>query len=331
MLAADPADLAGLPPTLTRVLFPASGTLPDRVEPADLVILPGDAPAPPSTVEIGAYVEVTDPESLELACRCARTRPWTVLSFRDPTRIPLEIVLAAADGAGGGIVTVATDPAEVEVILGVLEHGPDGVLMAPRALGDAARLKAATLPRTGDLSLVELEVTRVAHAGMGERACVDTCSQLGPDEGLLVGSRARGLVLCASETHPLPYMPTRPFRINAGAIMSYTLGAGGRTRYLSELHAGAEVLAVTADGRTRVVTVGRVKIETRPLLAIDAVAKDGREVNLIVQDDWHVRVLGPAGAVLNSTALRPGDVVLGHLPERDRHVGYPIDELCHEQ
>jgi 3-amino-4-hydroxybenzoic acid synthase len=139
------------------------------------------------------------------------------------------------------------------------------------------------------------------------------------------------MILCASETHPLPYMPTRPFRVNAGAVMSYTLGGDDRTHYLSELRAGGRVLAVDATGRTRLVTVGRTKIETRPLLSIDAVADDGRPVNLIVQNDWHVRVIGPDGVVLNSTALRPGDRVLGYLPTKDRHVGYPIDELCHEQ
>jgi 3-amino-4-hydroxybenzoic acid synthase len=77
--------------------------------------------------------------------------------------------------------------------------------------------------------------------------------------------------------------------------------------------------------------VGRVKIETRPLLSIDAVSDDGQPVNVIVQDDWHVRILGPGGAVLNSTELQPGDRILGHLPKRERHVGYPIDEFCREQ
>ncbi|MFD0742079.1 3-dehydroquinate synthase II [Phytohabitans flavus] len=52
---------------------------------------------------------------------------------------------------------------------------------------------------------------------------------------------------------------------------------------------------------------------------------------MIVQDDWHVRILGPGAAVLNSTALQPGDRILGYLPQRERHVGYPIDEFCHEQ
>ena len=41
-------------------------------------------------------------------------------------------------------------------------------------------------------------------------------------------------------------------------------------------------------------------------------------------------LLGPGAAVLNSTELKPGDEVLGFLPGRERHVGYPIDELCHE-
>ena len=126
-------------------------------------------------------------------------------------------------------------------------------------------------------------------------------------------------------------MPTRPFRVNAGALHSYVLGPDNRTNYLSELGSGSTVLAVDAKGRTRLVTVGRAKIESRPLLTIDAVAPDGTAVNLIVQDDWHVRVLGPGGAVLNVTELRPGDELLGYLATDDRHVGYPIDEFCLEQ
>jgi 3-amino-4-hydroxybenzoic acid synthase len=139
------------------------------------------------------------------------------------------------------------------------------------------------------------------------------------------------MILCVSETHPLPYMPTRPFRVNAGAIMSYTLSTNGRTNYLSELKSGSRILAVDVKGHTRVSTVGRVKIETRPLLAVDAIAPNGVEVNLILQDDWHVRILGPGGAVLNCTELKQGDRVLGYLPTADRHVGYAIDEFCYEQ
>ncbi|GAA4719928.1 3-dehydroquinate synthase II family protein [Phytohabitans rumicis] len=338
IVAGDAADLAPLPPTVTKVLLAKDGRLPDDIGTADIVVVGAErageyeelARRHPD-VHHGRYVEVTDAASLDLACHCASTGAWTVLSFRDPTKIPLEIVLAAAADAPGSVVTVVDDPADAAVVFGVLQHGSDGVMLAPRAVGDASRLKAAAEPPLPDLGLVELSVTGVRHVGMGERACVDTCTYLRPDEGILVGSHAKGMLVCASETHPLPYMPTRPFRVNAGAIMSYTLAGAGHTRYLSELRAGAEVLAVDAHGRTRLVTVGRVKIETRPLLAIDAVAADGRTVNAIVQDDWHVRVVGKGGTALNSTTLAPGDIVLGHLPTRERHVGYPIDELCYEQ
>ncbi|MGI5238099.1 3-dehydroquinate synthase II family protein [Dactylosporangium sp. CA-139066] len=335
IVAADPADLAGLPPTVTRVLLPGA-ELPESFGDADLVVL--DSALEPARLaqrhpgtRFGRYVEVTDAESLAAACDSVCRDPCTVLRFADPTNIPLEIVLAAAADAHGLIITTVERAEEAPVFLGVLEHGPDGVMLAPAAPGEAGRLKDAVEERTGELELTELTVTAVTHAGMGERACVDTCTYLAQDEGILVGSRAKGLVLCVSETHPLPYMPTRPFRVNAGAIMSYTLADGGHTRYLSELRAGSVVLAVGADGRTRRTVVGRVKIETRPLLSIDAVAGTGEPVNLIVQDDWHVRILGPGGKVLNSTELRPGDRILGYLPQRERHVGYPIDELCYEQ
>jgi 3-amino-4-hydroxybenzoic acid synthase len=338
IVAAEAADLAALPPTVSRVLMPAPGDLPDDFGAADVVIVDPATQGDPAELAarrpgpvFGGRYDVTDPPSLEAACAGVRRDAYSVLRFRDPTNIPLEIVLAAADGARGLVVTEIDAAEDAAVQLAVLEHGPGGVLLAPDAPGDAGRLKDVIADRSPDLALVTLTVTGVTNAGKGERACVDTCTYLREDEGILVGSRSRAMILCVSETHPLPYMPTRPFRVNAGAIMSYTLADHERTRYLSELTAGGTVLAVGADGRSRRVTVGRVKIETRPLLSIDAVAPSGEKVNLIVQNDWHVRILGPGAAVLNSTELRPGDQILGYLPGRDRHVGYPIDELCYEQ
>jgi 3-amino-4-hydroxybenzoic acid synthase len=338
IVAAEAADLAPLPPTICRVLAPAGPELPADFGNADLVLVdPLRHGAPARLAELhpgirfGSHHDVADPAGLAAACESVRRDPCTVLRFRDPTNIPMEIVLAAADGAPGSIITAVDRVEDAAVHLSVLEHGPDGVMLAASAPGESTRLSEVVRQSTPDLDLVTLTVTAVAHAGTGERACVDTCTYLRQDEGILVGSRSKAMVLCVSETHPLPYMPTRPFRVNAGAIMSYTLADHEHTRYLSELEAGGTVLAVGADGRTRRVTVGRVKIETRPLLSIDAVAPSGERVNLIVQDDWHVRVLGPGAAVLNSTALRPGDEILGYLPGRERHVGYPIDELCYEQ
>ena len=151
---------------------------------------------------------------------------------------------------------------------------------------------------------------------MGDRACIDTCSLLEKDEGCLIGSFSTGMFLSCSETHPLPYMPTRPFRWNAGAVHSYVLAPDNRTRYVSELQAGQPILAVRSDGSVREVRIGRVKIEKRPLISITAVAPNGKNVNVIAQDDWHVRLLGPGGSVNNVTELEPATSCSATFPPR---------------
>ncbi|WP_166349380.1 3-dehydroquinate synthase II [Phytoactinopolyspora limicola] len=336
LVSDDPVDLRDLPASVSRVLLLESRPVPDSFDGVDIVIVdadrdPAELAAEHPQVDFGRRVEVNDSPSLNLACEVARSDPWCVLEFRDPTKIPLEIILAAADKAEGSLITVVRDVAEAEIVFDVLEHGSDGVLLAPQAVGESAKLNAAAKPDSRDIALTELTVVSITDVGMGDRVCVDSCLHFREDEGILVGSYSQGMILCSSETHPLPYMPTRPFRVNAGALHSYTLVGAERTGYLSELRSGGKVLAVDSSGRTRPIVVGRVKIESRPLLSIDAEGPDGQKVNLIIQHDWHVRVLGPGGVVLNSTEFKPGDRVLGYLSSAARHVGYAVDEFCLEK
>src|SRR5205085_12248910 len=100
---------------------------------------------------------------------------------------------------------------------------------------------------------------------------------------------------------------------------------------LSELESGSRALAVDHTGRARQVVVGRVKIETRPLLQVVARSASGAQVSLTLQDDWHVRVIGPGPAAINATELRAGVRLLGHLPPAARHAGYAITEFCLER
>jgi 3-amino-4-hydroxybenzoic acid synthase len=336
VLSDDIEVLRSLPPTVSRIAVTHDGSVGEFAEVADLVLLDrrdaSDDDLPPSNGATGVLVAVDDDSSLERACQYAASgTDWTVIDFKDPTKIPLEIVIARAERSDGHVITMVHDLEEAAIVLNVLEKGSDGVLLAPRAVGEATALVELCRVQTEPLPLEELEVTSIKHLGLGDRACVDTCSHLAKDEGILVGSYSNGMVLDCSETHPLPYMPTRPFRINAGALHSYTMRPEGRTTYLSELRSGSELLAVRATGETRRVVVGRVKIESRPLLEIRARARSGTEVNLIVQDDWHVRVIGPGAAVLNVTHLKPGDKVLGLTLEEQRHVGWAVSEFCLEQ
>ncbi|MER6959396.1 3-dehydroquinate synthase II family protein [Streptomyces sp. NPDC000618] len=302
----------------------------DALAAANRTTATGSATATGSGAPVAGFIGVRDDRTLRLSCSGAMALPYTVIHFADPTKIPLEIVLAAAESAEGKLVTVVDGLEEAAIVFDVLERGSDGILFTPRGADDVfalARLLEATTPQ---LQLSTLTVESIRHVGLGDRVCVDTCSHFEEDEGILVGSYSSGFVLCCSETHPLPYMPTRPFRVNAGALHSYTLGPDNRTNYLSEVGSGSALLAVGADGRTRRVVVGRAKLESRPLLEIRTHAEDGRLVSLTVQDDWHVRVLGPGGKVLNVTELQAGDELLGYLAADKRHVGLPIGEFCKE-
>jgi 3-amino-4-hydroxybenzoic acid synthase len=279
----------------------------------------------------GILIEVDDKDRLDEACAAVRAGMLTVIRFKDPTKIPLEIVLAAGSRRGAKIMTFVSDLDEASVVMSVLESGPDGVIMTPRSAAEVEALGRLCNSTRSHLALKEFFVTEIANAGTGDRVCVDTCSNFFLDEGLLVGSFGGGFLLCCSETHPLPYMPTRPFRVNAGTVSAYILSSPSRTNYLSELSQGDTVTGVNVKGDTRPMVVGRVKIETRPLLLIKARNADGDTASVILQNDWHVRVLGPAGAVHNITELKAGSVILGHTAARARHVGMAVDEYCLEK
>lgn len=331
-VVSDDRDLlATLPPTVRRVLMVQDPTTRAALADVDVVIGEGRAAPPTRDTDGGIHVVVRDAPTLTTACQVVREVDWTVLTFTDPTKIPLEIVIAAAENSGGRTVTTVSDLEDAGIVAIVLEHGSDGVVLAPRSVDDIARLQELVTGEVQRIELVELTVEDIEHIGIGERACIDTCSLLHEDEGVLVGSFSTGLFLSCSETHPLPYMPTRPFRWNAAAVHSYVLGPDNRTRYVSELKAGMPVLAVRSDGSVREVRIGRVKIERRPLISINAHTPDGRLVNLIAQDDWHVRVLGPDASVNNVTELTRGDTLLGYAPTAKRHVGLPITEFCDER
>lgn len=55
-----------------------------------------------------------------------------------------------------------------------------------------------------------------------------------------------------------------------GPVHAYVAVPGGRTSYLSELQSGREVIIVDQNGLWRTAIVGRVKIESRPLILVEA-------------------------------------------------------------
>ena len=117
--------------------------------------------------------------------------------------------------------------------------------------------------QSGKFQLVKAKVVDVRHTGLGHRVCVDTTTLMTAEEGMIIGSTGWGGIFVCSETHYLPHMNLREFRINAGGVHSYVWGPNDQHLYLSEMRAGTELLCVDIHGNSRVVTVGRAKIERR--------------------------------------------------------------------
>lgn len=270
-------------------------------------------------------VTVTSHDQEAEVVRLAKAGP-VVVRTPDWTIIPLENLVAQCDN----LFVEVSDPDTARTCLGVLEKGVDGLVVVspdPSVVKAIARLvKEASPP-------VALEVARITllkPLGMGDRVCVDTCSNMGLGEGMLVGNASGGLFLVHAESLENPYVAPRPFRVNAGPVHAYIRVPGGKTRYLGELAAGDEVLVVGHDGRTRTAVVGRSKVESRPLMLITA-ESGGREVTTILQNAETIRLTRPGGEAVSIVSLNPGDEVLVALEAGARHFGHKIQESIVEK
>lgn len=284
--------------------------------------------APDGDLAIGRdvwEVRIAGKESEENAAQLAKSG-YVIVSAEDWTVIPLENLVAQSDR----IIAAVHDAGEAELALQVLEKGVAGVLLQT---GDTKRVKetGAVVHRGQEhCELVPFTVTAIRPAGMGDRVCVDTCSMLKEGEGMLVGNTSSAFLLVHAETLENPYVAPRPFRVNAGAVHAYVLSPGGKTAYLSDLAAGDRVLVAGTGGETREVTVGRVKIEERPLLLVEAEA-DGRPYSLVLQNAETIRLVDEDGRARSVVEIAPGDRVLGCIKESGRHFGMAVKEKILEK
>ncbi len=237
--------------------------------------------------------------------------------------IPVENLLAGADAAH--LALEVLNAGEARVASGILEKGVESVVVPPAALPALKDMVAALRYRAATMPLQEAEVLEIRPAGMGHRVCVDTLSVLKTGQGMLVGNSAAFTVLVNAETEHNEYVASRPFRVNAGAVHAYALLPGDRTCYLEELAAGSEVLIAGHHGETQIATVGRVKVEQRPMLLI-RLKSGGAEGTVFLQNAETIRLVRPDGAAVSVVDLKPGDRVLCRLDVAGRHFGMRISE-----
>ncbi len=250
-----------------------------------------------------------------------------VLKMLDWTIIPIENLLARR---GKNILVQVANSEQARLMVEILEKGVDGVLLDTTDVNEIKKTAEIIHGVSERVALVEATITAAKQLGMGDRACLDTCTQMDLGEGMLVGNTATGFFLVHSESIDNPYVASRPFRVNAGAVHAYTLTTGGKTKYLADLKAGDEVMLVDFEGRTQTAYLGRNKIERRPMMLIEAQA-EGFPIGLVLQNAETIRLVDPQGNAIAVTSLKPGDKVLAHITQGGRHFGMKVEESLIER
>jgi 3-dehydroquinate synthase II len=250
-----------------------------------------------------------------------RTTDWDI--------IPIENLIPQG---GERLYTFVRNLDDARLAAGILEKGVGGIVLETADPAEIAKVvKFVKELDSETFDLVEMTITDIRNIGIGDRVCVDTCSNINLSEGLLVGNASQGMFLVHAENIENPYVAPRPFRINAGAVHSYVRVPGGKTRYLGELKTGDPVLVVSGNGKTYTCYVGRSKIEKRPMLVIHAEAEGGVECSIVLQNAETIRLTAPDGSAVSVAGLKVGDSVLGYREKGGRHFGMAVDETIKEQ
>lgn len=249
---------------------------------------------------------------------------YIIINCLDWRVIPLENLIARTRGKSTLLAEV-TNSQDAKLVLEALELGTDGVLLKTASSEELTKTAIVVKHQAEKIQLNSAKIVSTSPIGTGARVCVDTCDLMTIGEGLIVGSQSAGLFLVEAEVHENPYVASRPFRVNAGSVSMYTLGSLQNTRYLSEFKAGDEVIIVNREGIVRKANVGRVKIEFRPLMLIEAEV-EGKKIKTILQNAETIRLVTPKGST-PVTELKAGDEVLVYLAAKGgRHFGVSVTE-----
>jgi len=276
-----------------------------------------------------AFIEIDSKEKENLASSASKRAGYVLVSAGDWKVIPLENLIAKNKGAN--LLALIEKPEEIELGLGILEKGIDGVVLSAKEIGQIKKAEEvlARFSQTAiDIGLGK--IARIQPLGLGDRVCIDTTAILREGEGMLVGSQSNGFFLVYGETLKNPYVEPRPFRVNAGAVHSYIMAEKNKTRYLSEVKAGERILISNEKGATRTEYVGRVKIERRPMVLIEAVTPTG-PISIILQNAETVNLASKEKKPISVSKLKKGDEVLVHLEEGGRHFGMKVKESLIER
>ena len=316
MIYCDPKSLGKIRTKLITI-YPSSS--------AKYVILERGSVTKLKGKKIGRKFKILSNSDIENVLTSAKKGlDFVVIEVKDWKIIPLENIIAKLHKVHTKIFALARSPKEARKMFSILEVGVDGVIFSTSSINEVR--ETLVYLGTKSFELKNAKIIDIKEVGDGERVCVDTASMLHKGEGMLIGNRSNFLFLVHNESVGSSFTSPRPFRVNAGAVHCYTLSPDGTTKYLSEIETGTEVLVLDSKGKARRVTVGRSKIERRPMLMIKA--KAGNEIGgIIAQDAETIRFVKPNGRLVSVTHLKKGDTVLVHSKTAiGRHFGMEVSD-----
>tara|TARA_B100001996_G_scaffold371882_1_gene347704 strand:- start:98 stop:1030 length:933 start_codon:yes stop_codon:yes gene_type:complete len=279
-------------------------------------------------------VQIDDPADQDEAISLIGLVPWILVRCSDWTMVPLENLVAASRGTSTRIAAAIDEEVELNGAAFALGEGVDAILVPSHLVNGAFSVLGGQWSKEeakdDEVAIDEARIISIEVAGVGERVCVDLTRRISDGQGMAVGSISGKLCLIHGETIQSEYVPTRPFRVNAGAIHSYALMADGKTKYLSELTSGDEVAILSSSGKHEKATVGRLKIETRPLLLIRFETL-GSEGQIVVQQAETVRLISTDGGAISVTNAKEDDKILVLTDNRARHVGFALNAEVNEK
>jgi len=270
-------------------------------------------------------VEINSKED-ELKAAKLASKKTVIVKTGDWNIIPLENLVAQSDS----IIAEVGNAGEAKTALEVLEKGVSGVLLNSVSVQEIIDTGKLVKGQSEKLQLAKVEITGLKALGSGDRVCIDTCTNMGLGQGMLIGNSSSGFFLVHSESIDNPYVEQRPFRVNAGAVHAYVKNADGKTNYLSDLKSGDHIMLVGAKGQTEIAVIGRLKIERRPLMLVEGIC-NGSAVSLILQNAETIRLVKPNGKPVSVVKLKRGDEVLGFVEDPGRHFGMKVREKILEK
>lgn len=275
--------------------------------------------------QFGVYKKVKSNKDVEeIKTFSEKGANFVIIDVEDWKIIPLENIIATLQGTATEIFALAKSIEEIETLFTVLELGVDGIIFETDDEEEVSKIQHTI--RKFAFNIAPAKILEIKDIGIGERVCIDTVSMLCEGEGMLIGNKSNFLFLVHNESVGSSFTSPRPFRVNAGAVHSYTITPDGTTNYLSELESGSQILIVNARGMARIVSVGRAKIESRPLRLFKAIC--GGEIGtIVVQNAETIRFLDKNHRILPVTHTKIGDeIMVFSKPPSGRHFGMEIPD-----